>query len=112
MVLIYTLLLSLFIIPTELHSGAKTIGQKKDYTRQQKIHRGDIEKKKYTTCRLMKRLKSRTTGQQACIYRGGNKTYELMFEKNCPRQYKCKYNPGQPEPNIDSVIDSLNQIKK
>ena len=43
MVLIYTLLLSLFIIPTELHSGAKTIGQKKDYTRQQKIHRGDIE---------------------------------------------------------------------
>ena len=33
MVLIYTLLLSLFIIPTELHSGAKTIGQKKDYTR-------------------------------------------------------------------------------
>ena len=60
----------------------------------------------------MKTLKSRTTGQQACIYRGGNKTYELMYENNCPKQYKCVYNPGQVEPNIDDVITSLNQIKK
>ena len=60
----------------------------------------------------MRRIKSRTTGLQACIYRGGNQTFELMYEKNCPRQYKCVYNPGQPEPNIDSVIDSLNSIKK
>tara|TARA_B100001778_G_scaffold133775_1_gene110144 strand:- start:164 stop:502 length:339 start_codon:yes stop_codon:yes gene_type:complete len=112
MVLIYAIIISMFVTPSDLYSGAKTIGKKKEYTRQQKIHRGDIVQKKYTTCRLMKRLKSRSTGQQACIYRGGNQTYELMFEKNCPSQYKCIYNPGQPEPNIDSVIDSLNQIGK
>ena len=28
----------------------------------------------------MKRIKSRVTGRQACIYRGGNKTYTLMYE--------------------------------
>lgn len=90
----------------------KIYGTPKNYTRQQQIQRGDKTLKKYTTCRLMKMLKSRTTGQQACVYRGGNRTYELMYEDKCPRQYKCVYNPGQPEPNIDSVIESLNKIKK
>jgi hypothetical protein len=112
MVLKIIIALALFLIPSPPTSGAKTVGAKKDYSRQQKIHRGEVKQKIYTTCRLYKRIKSRTTGQQACIYRGGNKTYELMFEKNCPKQFKCVYNPGQPEPNIDSVIDSLNQIKK
>ena len=82
------------------------------YTQQQKERLGLIPKKKYTTCRLMKRVKSRHTGQQACIYRGGNKTFTLMYEDNCPSQYKCVYNPGGVEPNIDDIIDSLNQIKK
>ena len=112
MVLIYALVLSLIAIPSELYSGAKTIGTKKDYTRQQKIHRGDIEEKKYTTCRLMKRIKSRSTGRQACIYQGGNKTFTLMYEDNCPSSYKCVYNPWGKEPSIDDVIDSLNSIKK
>ena len=35
-----------------------------------------------------------------------------MYEDNCPRQYRCVYNPGGVEPNIDDVIDSLNNIKK
>tara|TARA_X000001382_G_scaffold123629_1_gene107584 strand:+ start:152 stop:535 length:384 start_codon:yes stop_codon:yes gene_type:complete len=87
-------------------------GEQRNYTRQQNIQRGTKVLKKYTTCRLMKRIQSRSSGLQACIYRGGNKTYELMYEKNCPRQYKCVYNPGQPEPNIDSVVDSLNSIAK
>ena len=40
-------------------------GTKKNYTNQQKINRGtNASKKIYTTCRLMKRLKSRTTGRQ------------------------------------------------
>lgn len=90
----------------------KIYGSPKQYTRQQQIQRGTREEKKYTTCRLMKTLKSRTTGKQACIYRGGNQTFELMYEDNCPKQYQCVYNPGQQEPNIDSVVDSLNQIGK
>ena len=88
-------------------------GTKKQYTNQQKEHRGLNDKKKtYTTCRLQKRIKSRVTGRQACIYRGGNKTYTLMYENNCPKQYKCVYNPWQQEPSIDDVVDSLNSIKK
>ena len=87
-------------------------GQRNQLTRQQKLHQGITDKKKYTTCRLKKRLKSRSTGRQACIYEGGNKTYTLMYEDKCPRQYKCVYNPYGKEPNIDDVIDSLNSIKK
>tara|TARA_B100000902_G_C27098227_1_gene807401 strand:+ start:133 stop:516 length:384 start_codon:yes stop_codon:yes gene_type:complete len=87
-------------------------GQKKAYTRNQQINRGEKEKIQYTTCRLMKRIKSRSTGRQACIYQGGNKTYTLMYENNCPSQYKCKYNPWSKEPSIDDVISSLNSIKK
>ena len=87
-------------------------GIKKEYTRQQLIQRGNNDAKKYTTCRLMKRLKSRTTGRQACIYRGGNKTFTLMYENNCPPSYKCVYNPWIKEPSIDDIIDSLNSIKK
>ena len=90
----------------------KIYGAPKQYTRQQQIQRGTRVEKKYTTCRLAKMIKSQTTGKQACIYRGGNRTFELMFEDSCPKQYQCVYNPGQPEPNIDSVVDSLNQIGK
>ena len=98
------------IVSTAL-AGAKTVGTKKDYTRQQKIQRGDIHLKKYTTCRLKKIIQSRS-GEQACIYQGGNKTYELMFDNNCPKQFKCVYNPNSKEPNIDNVMDSLNSIGK
>ena len=87
-------------------------GTKKQYTRQQLIQRGNNDTKKYTTCRLMKRLNSRCTGSQACIYRGGNKTFTLMYENNCPPSYKCVYNPWNKEPSIDDIIDSLNSIKK
>ena len=87
-------------------------GTKKEYTRQQLIQRGNNDAKKYTTCRLMKRLRSRTTGRQACIYRGGNKTFTLMYENDCPPSYKCVYNPWNKEPSIDDIIDSLNSIKK
>ena len=83
-----------------------------NWTQRQKQERGLIPKKKYTTCRLKKRVKSRYTGRQACIYIGGNKTYTLMYEDNCPSQYRCVYNPGSIEPNIDDVLDSLNTIKK
>jgi|TARA_A100001515_G_scaffold41805_1_gene32950 hypothetical protein len=48
----------------------------------------------------------------ACIYIGGNKTYEMMIESWCPRKFKCVYNPWQKEPNIDDIIDSLNSAVK
>ncbi len=35
-----------------------------------------------------------------------------MYEDNCPKQYKCVYNPWSKEPSIDDVVDSLNSIKK
>ena len=106
------LLALLILIPTVAIAGAKTIGPTKGYTLEQKIRRGEVEEKKYTTCRLMKRVKSRVTGRQACIYRGGNKTFTLMYEESCPSQYKCIYNPNGKEPSIDDIIDSLNSIKK
>tara|TARA_R110001632_G_scaffold232079_1_gene371931 strand:- start:10295 stop:10690 length:396 start_codon:yes stop_codon:yes gene_type:complete len=94
------------------NDSKKIYGTKKGYTNKQKIIRGDKEVKKYTTCRLSKTVQSKVTGQQACVYRGGNQTFELMYDNNCPKQFKCVYNPGQIEPNIDSVIESLNKIKK
>ena len=104
-------LLIILVTSTVALAGAKTIGGKKDYTRQQKIQRGDIIKPKLTTCRLKKIVQSRSGGQ-ACIYQGGNKTFELLFDDNCPKQFKCKYQPNSKEPNIDQVMDSLNQIGK
>ncbi len=64
-----------------------------------------------TTCRLAKRIKSKS-GMMACIYIGGNKTYEMMIESWCPKKFKCVYNPWQKEPNIDDIIDSLNSAVK
>ena len=84
----------------------------KEYTTKQKINQGITPNPKYTTCRLKKRIKSQTTGKQACIYQGGNRTYEMMIESWCPKQYKCIYNPNQDEPNIDKVMESLRSVAK
>jgi hypothetical protein len=84
----------------------------KPLTKQQLRNQGKIIDKKYTTCRLKKILRSKYTDKQACIYQGGNKTYTLMYEPNCPKKYKCVYNPGQDEPNIDDVMESLRSIGK
>ena len=35
-----------------------------------------------------------------------------MYEENCPKQYQCVYDPGGIEPNIDDIIDSLNNATK
>ena len=47
-------------------------------------------------------------GQQVCIYKGANNTFTLVVEGQCPNEYRCKYDPHGQEPNIDSVVDSLN----
>ena len=83
----------------------------KDYTRQQKIHRGEIILPIMTTCRLMKQKVFKD--KMACIYIGAQKTYELEFTDisiGCPRKYKCKLNPNGKEPSIDSVMESLRSI--
>ena len=83
----------------------------RDYSRQQKEWRNP-DKKKYTTCRLKKRITSKYTNKKACIYEGGNKTFTMMIETWCPRKYKCVYDPNGTEPDIDKVMESLRSIKE
>ena len=83
----------------------------KDYTRQQNEWRNP-DPKKYTTCRLKKRIRSKYTNKKACIYEGGNKTFTMMIETWCPKKYKCIYDPNGEEPDIDKVMESLRSIKE
>ena len=85
----------------------------KEYTRQQKIQRGEIVLPIMTTCRLMKQKVYKN--KMACIYRGANKTYELEFTDirvGCPKKYQCVLNPNGKEPNIDDIMESLRSIAK
>jgi hypothetical protein len=85
----------------------------KEYTRQQKIQRGEIVLPTMTTCRLKKQKVYKD--KMACIYQGANKTYELEFTDirvGCPKQYKCVLNPNGKEPNINQIMESLRSIAK
>ena len=86
----------------------KHYGQRNKLTRQQKIQQGLIKEPRMVTCKLKKRMKAKN-GDEVCIYQGQNRTYEMAIERNCPRQYKCKYNPYGEEPNIYSVIEGINE---
>ena len=85
----------------------------KDYTRQQKIQRGEIVLPTMTKCRLKKQKTYKD--KVACIYQGANKTFELSFQDvriGCVRNFYCVLNPGGTEPNIEDVMDSLRSIAK
>ena len=82
-----------------------------DWTWDQEKRLGKREDPKYVTCRRYKRVQARN-GQQVCIYKGANNTYTLVVEGQCPAEYRCKYDPNGQEPNIDSVVDSLNDSFK
>ena len=82
-----------------------------DWTWEQEKRLGIREDPKYITCRRYKRVQAKS-GQQVCLYRGANDTYQLVVEGQCPMEYQCKYNPHGQEPNIDSVVDSLNDSFK
>ena len=82
-----------------------------DWTWEQEKRLGMREDPKYITCRRYKRRKARN-GQQVCLYKGANDTYTLVVEGQCPVEYSCKYDPGGDPPNIDSVVDSLNDSFK
>ena len=95
------------------YAEGKIYNAPKDYTRKQKIQRGEIILRIMTTCRLMKQKVYK--GKMACIYRGANKTYELEFTDirvGCPKKYKCVLNPNGKEPNIDDIMESLRSIAK
>ena len=82
-----------------------------DWTWEQEKRLGKREDPKYITCRRYKRVQAKS-GQQVCLYRGANDTYQLVVEGQCPIEYQCKYDPHGQEPNIDSVVDSLNDSFK
>ena len=82
-----------------------------DWTWEQEKRLGKREDPKYITCRRYKRVQAKS-GQQVCLYRGANDTYQLVVEGQCPVTYQCKYEPHGQEPNIDSVVDSLNDSFK
>ena len=82
-----------------------------DWTWEQEKRLGMREDPKYITCRRYKRVQAKS-GQQVCLYKGANDTYQLVVEGQCPMEYQCKYNPHGQEPNIDSVVDSLNDSFK
>ena len=77
-----------------------------DWTLEQEKRLGMREDPKYITCRRYKRVQAKR-GQQVCLYKGANDTYQLVVEGQCPIEYQCKYEPHGQEPNIDSVVDSL-----
>ena len=82
-----------------------------DWTWDQEKRLGIREDPKYITCRRYKRKQAKS-GQQVCIYKGANNTYTLVVEGHCPSEYRCKYDPNGQEPNIDGVVDSLNDSFK
>ena len=82
-----------------------------DWTWEQEIRKGVREDPKYVTCRRYKRRKAKN-GQHVCLYKGANDTYTLVVEGECPVEFQCRYDPGGQEPNIDSVVDSINDSFK
>ena len=104
-------LMLLVVIGVKAFADGKMYNKPKDYTYKQKVWQGKIIEKKYTTCRLKKRITSKYTNKRACIYEGGNKTFTMMIETWCPKKYKCLYDPNGEEPDIDKVMESLRSIK-
>jgi membrane-bound lytic murein transglycosylase len=96
----------------QARADAKIYNAPKDYTYKQKVWQGKIKEKKYTVCRLKKRVTSRYTDKRACIYQGGNRTFTMLIEVWCPKKYKCVYDPNGQEPDIDKVMESLRSIGK
>lgn len=103
----------MIFIGVKAYAKGKIYNAPKDYTRQQKIQRGEIIEPIMTTCRL--KIQKVFKDKMACVYVGAQKTYELEFTDihiGCPRKYQCKLNANGKEPNIDQVMESLRSIAK
>ena len=84
------------VIRNNIHSNRKRKGLK--------------DNPKYTRCRLAKIVKTKS-GVSACIYRGGNQTYELVVENKCPRNLYVNTTHAE-RINIDDIVNSLNNAMK
>ena len=103
----------LLVLGLKAFADGKMYNAPKDYTYKQKVWQGKIEPKKYTTCRLKKRLTSKYSKKKACIYEGNNRTYTMMIEVFCPRKFKCEYKTlNSKMPDLDKVMESLRSIKE
>jgi hypothetical protein len=101
------------VLTFKAYAKGKIYNAPKDYTRQQKIQRGEIIEPQMTICRL--KIQKVFKDKMACVYVGAQKTYELEFTDihiGCPRKYQCKLSPNGKEPNIDQVMESLRSIAK
>jgi len=91
------------IINLQPRSGFTTM------TREQQIRKGTRDRPpKYTTCRLAGRKIVRS--KKICVYKGPQNTNEsAVVEKfdDCPKEYKCVYEPNSSEVSIYDVFDSL-----
>ena len=56
-----------------------------DWTWEQEKRLGIREDPKYITCRRYKRVQAKS-GQQVCLYKGANDTYQLVVEGQCPME--------------------------
>ena len=103
----------LLVLGLKAFADGKMYNAPKDYTYKQKVWQGKIIEKKYTTCRLKKRLTSKYSKKKACIYEGNNRTYTMMIEVFCPRKFKCEYKTlNSKMPDLDKVMESLRSIKE
>ena len=77
-------------------------------TYEQQVRRGVREDPKMVLCRRVKRVKTKA-GTEACVYKGPNRTWTFAVETYCPAEFLCKYEPNGKEPNIDDVVQSINE---
>ena len=115
-VVVYLIIFAQPVLPEKqpdnlIHCFSCFLKKFSDWTWEQEKRLGKREDPKYITCRRYKRVQAKS-GQQVCLYKGANDTYQLVVEGQCPMEYQCKYEPHGQEPNIDSVVDSLNDSFK
>lgn len=100
--------------------GAAMVYQKafaKDYTRNQKIHRGDITVPKTTTCRLFAQDIKENGATRWCFYHtriGFNRKYSTITQDSvafCQREFQCRVNAltDNPPKEVNETMKNLNK---
>lgn len=100
--------------------GAAMVYQKafaKDYTRNQKIHRGDITVPKTTTCRLFAQDIKENGTTRWCFYHtriGFNRKYSTITQDSvafCQREFQCRVNAltDNPPKEVNETMKNLNK---
>ncbi len=100
--------------------GAAMVYQKafaKDYTRNQKIHRGDITVPKTTTCRLFAQDIKENGTTRWCFYQtriGFDRKYSTITQDSvafCQREFQCRVNAltDNPPKEVNETMKNLNK---